>query len=80
MSVPDSPMPPRRPNRHKVVLLTWCGIWPVITLVLSQMLPLLQGKVPLPVLTLCVTAIVVPTMGYLVMPNLTRWCSNWLHR
>jgi len=71
---------PRRPNRHKMVLLTWLGIYPTITLVLSLMLPLLMGRVPLPVLTLCVTAIVVPLMGYAVMPQLVRWFGGWLYR
>lgn len=78
----DSPAPsqPRRPNRHKMVFLTWVGIWPVITLVLLLVLQPLLKLFPLPVITLIVTAAVVPLMGYVVMPFLTRTFHDWLHR
>lgn len=72
--------PPPRPNRHKLALLTWVGIYPTITLVLSFMLPVLLPRFPLPVVTLIVTAIVVPLMTYLVMPTLLRRFGPWLHR
>jgi antibiotic biosynthesis monooxygenase (ABM) superfamily enzyme len=41
--------------------------------------PLLQ-LFPLPVITLIVTALVVPLMGYVVMPFLVRTFHDWLHR
>ncbi len=77
---PSAQTAPRRPNRHKMVLLTWLGIWPLITAVLSVLLPVLLPRFPLPVVTLIVTALVVPTMGYVVMPTLVRTFGNWLHR
>ena len=44
------------------------------------MLPVLLPRFPLPVVTLIVTAIVVPLMTYLVMPTLLRRFGPWLHR
>lgn len=78
-AAPPTGTPPR-PNRHKMVLITWLGIYPTITCVLSVLLPSLLPRFPLPVITLIVTAIVVPLMGYVVMPNLVRWMHHWLHR
>lgn len=78
-SVPPSAQLPR-PNRHKVVFLTWVGIYPTITAVLSVLLPVLLPRFPLPVATMIVTAIVVPLMGYLVMPFLLRRFQSWVHR
>ena len=82
-SQPASPLPsvpPPRPNRHKVVFLTWVGIYPTITLVLSVLLPVLLPRFPLPVVTAMVTALVVPLMGYVVMPFLLRRFQGWVHR
>ena len=74
------PVAPRRPNRHKMVFLTWLGIYPTITSVLMVLLPVLLPRFPLPVVTLLITAIVVPLMGYVVMPLLVRAFGPWLHR
>lgn len=79
MTADALPEPPR-PNRHKMVFLTWVGIWPTITCVLWFVLAPLIARFPLPVVTLIVTAMVVPLMGYVVMPFLTSRCRDWLHR
>jgi antibiotic biosynthesis monooxygenase (ABM) superfamily enzyme len=62
------------------VFLTWIGIYPTITAVLSVLLPVLLPRFPLPVVTAIVTALVVPLMGYLVMPFLLRRFAAWVHR
>ena len=74
------PAAPPRPNRHKMVLLTWLGIWPTITLTLWVLLPVLLTRFPLPLVTLMITALVVPLMGYVVMPALLRWFGPWVMR
>lgn len=74
----NAPAPLPRPNRHKMVLLTWVGIWPTITGVLWLVLPPLLARFPLPIVTLIVTVIVVPLMGYVVMPFLTSCFRGWL--
>ncbi|MEQ1634989.1 MAG: hypothetical protein ABL997_21600 [Planctomycetota bacterium] len=72
--------PPGAPNRHKMVLLTWVGIWPTITTVLWLLLPILLPRYPLPVVTLIITVLVVPLMGYVVMPFLLRRFGGWVRR
>ncbi len=71
--------PERTPSsdRHALALLTWAAIFPLITIVLFLTEPLLQGR-PLVVRTFLVTALVVPTMVYAVMPALTRIALPWL--
>ena len=63
-----------------MVFLTWLGIWPTITLVLWQLLPVLLPRFPLPIVTLMITAVVVPLMGYVIMPTLLRWFGPWVMR
>ena len=77
---PSSPISVAPPNRHKMVFLTWIGLYPTITTVLWLLLPTLLEHFPLPVITLIVTAIVVPLMGYVVMPLVVRCCGAWLRR
>jgi antibiotic biosynthesis monooxygenase (ABM) superfamily enzyme len=72
--------PPPRPNRHKMTFLTWVGIWPLITSILWLLLPTLLAHFPLPVVTLIVTAMVVPLMSCVVMPALIRMAGPWLMR
>ena len=80
MSVPADAQPPRPPNRHKLVLLTWVGIYPTITFVLWLLLPTLLERCALPVITLIITAIVVPLMSYVVMPALLKAFGEWTRR
>ena len=68
------------PNRHKLTLLLWVGIYPTITGVLSLLLPILQQRYPLPIITLIVTIIVVPLMNYLVMPILLSQFGAWVRK
>ena len=79
--VSNSPEPPLgQPKRHKLALLTWIGIYPTITSILWFLLPVLLPRFPLPVVTLIITAIVVPVMSYVVMPLLLRRFSDWSRR
>lgn len=68
------------PNRHKLSLLLWIGIYPTITGVLSVLLPILQPRYPLPIITLIVTVIVVPLMNYAVMPFLLWRFGSWVRK
>ena len=63
---PQPPFTELPVSRHKMVLLTWAGIYPTITLVLWLLLPTLLEYLPLPLMTLVVTGIVVPLMSYVV--------------
>ncbi|MEZ6037579.1 MAG: hypothetical protein R3F29_08865 [Planctomycetota bacterium] len=74
------PRPVGAPNRHKMVFLTWVGLYPTITCVLWCLLPSLLARFPLPVVTLIVTAIVVPLMSYVVMPLVVSRFDGWIRR
>ena len=62
---------------HKLALLTWAVVYPLITGLLLLLEPVL-GDVPVYLRTLLLTAILVPIMVYLAMPLATRLFANWL--
>ncbi|MEL7542911.1 MAG: hypothetical protein AAGJ70_03970 [Pseudomonadota bacterium] len=57
-------------TRHGTVLLTWLVAWPVVTVLVRLIDPLL-ADVGLPVRTLILTAILVPVMSNVAMPAVT---------
>ncbi len=65
------------PNRHKLALLTWLIVYPLITLLIALLEPLLGG-LALPLRTGVLTAIMVPALVYLAMPYATRRLRGWL--
>ncbi len=64
------------PQRHRQALLTWIAIYPSVTLIswLFQALGLLE--LPLPLRTLILTVLLVPTMVYALLPLLSRLCRQ----
>lgn len=67
-----------QPPRWKVAVLTWVGIYPLITTLLWVLGPVLGG-LPLPAVTLALTIVLVSLMTFVVMPALTRAFRGWLH-
>lgn len=67
------------PPRAKMALLTWLGIWPLVTAALLWLAPRLS-TVPLVARTAIITALLVLAMTYLVMPRLARLAAPWLQR
>ena len=65
------------PNRAKLALLVWAVIFPLLTLLLLALNPLI-GSAPLPVRTGLATAILVPIVVIQVIPMLTQRFSGWL--
>ncbi len=74
--VPASMHPPR----VKMAVVTWMGIFPVVSLYL-WLVSLWPGFQDLPFLprTAAFTALIVATMTWLVMPRLTRLMRGWLN-
>ena len=70
-----APAPP--PPRYKLALVTWIGVYPIITLLLALLGPTTAAW-PLPLRTLLLTALMVPTLTWLVIPTLTRLFRGWL--
>ncbi len=68
------------PVRWKQYLITWSAIFPLAVLVPLAVNPVLRAVgLNRPVFaTLCVTAIIVFLMVYLVMPHYTRLVRKWL--
>ena len=69
---------PKPPSRHKLFLLTWLAIYPLITIILhffGKYLSLL----PLAIRTLVLTGVLVYLMTYWVMPMSMKLFRNWLN-
>jgi uncharacterized protein len=71
---PSIPPPPP----YKMALLTWITIFPLITLVVIALDPLLEKLDLVPRLAVT-TAVTVPIMTWLVMPRITRLLRSWLY-
>ena len=71
---PDTQAPPP----YKMALVTWVTIFPLITLVVIVLGPLLKGLDLVPSLAIT-TAVTVPIMTWLVMPRVTRLLRGWLY-
>lgn len=61
-----------------MAVLIWLGIYPTITTVLWLLGPVI-APFPLPLKTLCLTLVVVPTMVWGVLPFLQKQMKNWLY-
>jgi len=66
------------PPPYKMALVTWITIFPLITLVVVILNPLLNG-LPLVLRLAVTTAVTVPLMTWVVMPRVTRLLRGWLH-
>lgn len=66
------------PPPYKMAILTWLTIFPLITLVVVALGPLLKGIGPIPRLAIT-TLITVPLMTWIVMPRVTRLLRGWLY-
>ena len=67
------------PARWRMACVTWAGIWPLVSLALWLVAPLLA---PVPFLgrTAAITALVVLAMTYVVGPRISRLATPWLFR
>ena len=66
------------PSRHKMALLTWTALFPVVSLILTA-LGRLDLHAPFLVNSALVTGCATLIMTYLVMPRLTRLVARWLY-
>jgi uncharacterized protein len=70
---PGQPPPPR----HRMAFVTWLGIWPLVSLALWLLAPFLVA-LPFLLRTGTLSALIVLTMTYLVMPQLAKLAEPWL--
>jgi uncharacterized protein len=63
--------------RHRMAVVTWLGIWPVVSLALWLVAPYLV-VLPFVLRTGTLSVLVVLTMTYVVMPQLVKLAEPWL--
>lgn len=80
LSVGRAPLPRVRPSRYKLAVVTWLCVYPVITAILASFKPLGLMALPLPVRTLVLTLIMVPTVSFVLAPLVSRALAKWLRR
>jgi uncharacterized protein len=66
------------PPRYKMAIVTWLAVFPLIT-VISSVLQNQLSLLPTVLRVMVVTGIAVPTMTYLLMPQMTRLFARWLY-
>lgn len=66
------------PPRYKMAIVTWLAVFPLITLI-STLLQNQLVQLPIVLRVMVVTAIAVPTMTYLLMPQMTQIFAWWLY-
>lgn len=76
-SLPDKPHQ-TPPPRYKMVLVTMLGLYPLINII-NPLLGTVLGDMPGPIYSLVMISILIPTMTYVVMPNITRLFARWLY-
>jgi antibiotic biosynthesis monooxygenase (ABM) superfamily enzyme len=65
--------------RYQTVVITWLAIYPVLTLILALFGDQLREMV-LPLRTLVITAVLVPSAVYVLVPLLRRILARLGHR
>lgn len=66
------------PKKWKMAIVIWLAIYPLITLIFALIGKQLMQIHPLPLRTLIITLIVVPTMVFILIPTLQKILHNWL--
>lgn len=68
-----------KPNKHKMALLTWLVIYPLITGIFYLFGQELM-ELPLVVRTFLLTVFLVALMNYFIMPRLIKRFQAWINR
>ena len=66
-------------NTFRMTVVTWLGIFPLVYLYAELFNRILPPATPVILKVFAVTALVVPTMSYVVAPRLTRLFKDWLY-
>lgn len=74
---PASAGAPPAPPRSKMAVVTFLAIYPLILVLSYTLMPRLE-PLPIPLRPFIVSAILVPLMTWIVMPNMTKLFWRWL--
>ena len=69
----------KQPPKWKFAVMVWIAIYPTITFV-SYLIGDIIKEWPLPLKTLLMTGILVPTMVFVLLPILRKLLTNWLNK
>jgi antibiotic biosynthesis monooxygenase (ABM) superfamily enzyme len=67
------------PRRGRMTVVTWIGIFPLVYVYERVVSWIMPPDTPILLRIALITALVVPTMSYLVSPQLTRLFKKWLY-
>jgi antibiotic biosynthesis monooxygenase (ABM) superfamily enzyme len=67
------------PRRGRMTVVTWIGIFPLVYAYERVVSWIMPPGTPILLRIAVITALVVPTMSYLVSPQLTRLFKKWLY-
>jgi antibiotic biosynthesis monooxygenase (ABM) superfamily enzyme len=67
------------PRRGRMTVVTWIGIFPLVYVYERVVSWIMPPDTPILLRIAVITALVVPTMSYLVSPQLTRLFKKWLY-
>jgi uncharacterized protein len=68
-----------RPRRGRMTVVTWIGIFPLVYIYEKVVSWIMPPDTPILLRIAGITALVAPTMSYLVSPQLTRLFKKWLY-
>ena len=68
------------PKKWKMAIVIWLAIYPLITIIFATLGKQLILIEPLPLRTLIITLIAVPTMVFVLIPSLQKLLHNWLFK
>jgi antibiotic biosynthesis monooxygenase (ABM) superfamily enzyme len=68
------------PKKWKMAIVIWLAIYPLITIVFLSFGKYLVQINPIPLRTLVMTIILVPTMVFLLMPAIMKILGDWLRK
>ena len=74
----DIPSGVPAPSRNRMAVLTWIGIWPLVSITLWLVAPL-YADLPFLLRTAITSALLVCAMTYFAMPFLARRGERWLY-
>lgn len=74
-----SPSAAPYPSRAKMTVVSWLGVFPLVYLYGDVVNLVVPVSTPGVLRVLLVTALVVPTMSYIVGPRLPQFLKDWLH-
>jgi len=76
-SLPGPVMTPP-PPKYKMAFVSWCAIFPIISILLFALMPLM-APFPLPLRGAVIAAVAILLMTYLMMPLMTQAFAGWLY-